>query len=228
MNASLHSVCRRRALYCRVVDTRSRAQCHLPAKSTGARLGLLLVQAQRSEAEGTLVEEELAEPMSPAVEEDVDPDAVDDTSTEPRSARCCLRNIKTCTRSSSVSWRARVRNRFLRRSAFRRSFASCFFWLRNSACFFFILPIAAVNASSGKALLIVPVVNAKPAIAPAAAAASETSVPAFTGPAAASPTGAATETISSPSAAPCVPWSSMPELLADMLATGVGYSKQMG
>ena len=197
-------------------------------KSTGAGLGLLLVQAQRSEAEGTLVEEELAEPMSPAAEEDVDPDAVDDTSTELRSARCCFRNIKICTRSSSVSWRARVRNRFLRRSAFRRSFASCFFWLRNSACFFFILPIAAVNASSGKALLIVPVVNAKPAIAPAAAAASETSVPAFTGPAAASPTGAATETISSPSAAPCVPWSSMPELLADMLATGVGYSKQMG
>ena len=197
------------------------------AQPTGAGLGFCLLQAQGSESRRTPDEEELAEPTSPE-EDEVAPDAVDDTSPELRSSRCFLRNIKTCTRSSSVSWRARVRNRFLRRSAFRRSFASCFFWLRNSVCFFFILPIAAVNASSGKALLIVPVVNAKPAIAPAAVAASEKSVPAFTGPAAASPTGAATETISSPSAAPCVPWSSMPELLADMLATGVGYSKQMG
>ena len=32
LNASLHYVCRRRALYCRVVDTRLRAQFHLPVK----------------------------------------------------------------------------------------------------------------------------------------------------------------------------------------------------
>ena len=37
LNASLHLAGRRRALYFRVVDTRLRAQCHLPARSA-ARL----------------------------------------------------------------------------------------------------------------------------------------------------------------------------------------------
>lgn len=78
-----------------------------------------------------------------------------------RSPRCCLRIIKTCTRSSSVSCRARPRSLFLRRSALRRSFANFIFCSRSSFCFALSLWIDADNASSGKESLMVTIVEAK-------------------------------------------------------------------
>ena len=72
--------------------------------------------------------EEVALLLAGALDEEaVLTEAGDEPSIAPRSTRCCLRNIKTCTRSSSVSCRARVRSRFLRRSAFRSSLANFFF-----------------------------------------------------------------------------------------------------
>ena len=95
-------------------------------------------------------------------DEELPVEELGDVSVLRRSPRCCLRSIKTCTRSSSVSCRARLRSLFLRRSALRRSFANFIFCSRSSFCFALSLWIDADKASSGNASLMVTIAEDKP------------------------------------------------------------------
>lgn len=113
-----------------------------------------------------------------------------------RSARACLRIIKSCTKSSCVICRARVHNRFLQRSAFLNSLLNCCFVFFRSACLCFNAWMERLKASCGNAELIACVAAAKSAQRRAGTAALAMEAPAADNAGSLAPPAVAAETTS--------------------------------